>query len=198
MPPQAAHHIAVFASGNGSNARAIIEYFKEHETVQLALIVSNKPDAGVLSIAEEYLIPSMVVNKTAFQRPDFADTLKEQGITFIALAGFLWLVPPALIQAFPNRMVNIHPSLLPKFGGKGMYGHKVHKAVLAAGEQETGISIHYVNEQFDEGKVIAQYHCPVHKDDTTEQLQKRVQQLEHRYFPGVIDHLLTGAPLPQQ
>jgi phosphoribosylglycinamide formyltransferase-1 len=184
-------HLALFASGTGSNARKIIEYFDKSASVRVAWVVSNKRDAGVLHIASEHNIPVQVIEREEFfHTENLLSALKERRIDFIVLAGFLWLVPAYLVRAFPKRIVNIHPALLPKFGGKGMYGMHVHEAVKANCETETGITIHYVNERYDEGAVIFQAKCSVDPADTAADIARKVQQLEHRYFPEVIGNLL--------
>nr|MCU0323307.1 phosphoribosylglycinamide formyltransferase [Chitinophagaceae bacterium] len=153
-------NIAIFASGAGTNAAKIIEHFAKSASVKITLIVCNKPDAGVLTIAANHKIPSLLIEKENFFRGDaYLPQLKAGAIDFIVLAGFLWKVPEQLIAAFPNKIINIHPALLPKYGGKGMYGHFVHEAVIAHQEKESGITIHYVNEHFDEGKHIFQATC---------------------------------------
>ncbi|MBK6931599.1 MAG: phosphoribosylglycinamide formyltransferase [Saprospirales bacterium] len=185
------HHIAIFASGTGSNARKIIEYFRGSRAARIALVVSNKQDAGVLDIARANGIPALVIHRNAFySTEDLLRGLASHAVDFIVLAGFLWLIPPYLVRAFPRRIVNIHPALLPKFGGKGMYGMHVHEAVKAAGEAQTGITIHYVNEHYDAGDIIFQAACPVGPEDTPGSIAARVQQLEHRHFPEIIARLL--------
>ena len=184
-------HIAVFASGAGSNAQKIIDHFKNHSHVSIALIVCNKPEAGVLNIAAKEVIPTLLIEKERFFRGDaYLDILKEYQINFIVLAGFLWKIPQALVAAYPNKIVNIHPALLPKYGGKGMYGHFVHESVIANAEKESGITIHYVNEHFDEGTHIFQATCPVLPDDTPDTLAERIHKLEHTHFPKVIESVL--------
>ncbi len=184
--------IAIFASGGGSNAQKIIEHFKHHQAIQVDLVISNKAQAGVLSMAQAYNIATLVIDRAAFYETDeVVKKLHTAQIDLIVLAGFLWKVPDALIAAFPGAIVNIHPSLLPKFGGKGMYGMHVHKAVVAAGETESGPTIHYVNEHYDEGQIIFQATCEVLANDTPEALQQRVLALEHKHYPTVIEQLLT-------
>ncbi len=184
-------HIAIFASGAGSNAQKIIDYFKNHSHVSIALIVCNKPEAGVLTIAAKEVIPTLLIEKERFFRGDaYIDILKEYQISFIVLAGFLWKIPQALVVAYPDKIVNIHPALLPKYGGKGMYGHFVHEAVIANAEKESGITIHFVNENFDEGTHIFQATCPVLPDDTPDSLAERIHKLEHTHFPKVIESVL--------
>lgn len=193
-------HIAIFASGAGSNAQRLLQYFGSHVVPAapagkggiIKLIVSNKPDAGVLNIARSNSIPILLIEKEKFFRGNaYVDELKtEHGIDLIILAGFLWKIPPALIAAFPNRIINIHPALLPKYGGKGFYGRFVHEAVIHAAEKESGITIHYVDEHYDHGDLIFQAKVPVNPDDTPETLAKKVQQLEHEHFPRVIEELI--------
>ena len=183
-------NIAIFASGAGSNAEKIIQYFKGSDAVRIRLIVCNKPGAGVLSIAENYAIETLLIEKSHFMAPDsYLTELKSRHIDFIVLAGFLWKMPPSIIDAYPQRIINIHPALLPNYGGKGMYGMRVHEAVIAAGEQESGISIHFVNEHYDEGNIIFQAKCAIEPGDTPEILAQKVHALEHRYFPEVIGQL---------
>ncbi len=183
--------IAIFASGSGSNAQKIMEHFKYSNMAEVALVLSNNPEAYVLQRADNFEIPSHVFDKHAFyESNEVVDLLKRLEIDLVVLAGFLWLVPQNLLQAFPNKIINIHPALLPKFGGKGMYGDRVHKAVLAAGEEEHGITIHFVNENFDEGEVIHQARFKIEPEDTLEVIRFKGQQLEHQYFPKVIENLL--------
>lgn len=185
--------IAIFASGAGTNAEKIITHLKDHPTIEVSLVVCNKPGAGVLSIASANHIPVILIEKERFFRGDsYLPELKKHGIGFIVLAGFLWKIPAALIAAYPDRIVNIHPALLPKYGGKGMYGMKVHEAVIGAGEKESGITIHYVNEHFDEGKHIFQASCAIEEGDTPESLAQKVHALEHRYFAKEIEKLLLN------
>ncbi len=184
------HSLIIFASGKGSNAQAIIDYFKENKKARVSLIVSNKADAGVLDIARREHIPFLVVDKETFRETLLIEQLQEHNPSLIVLAGFLWKIPDALVQAFPNKIVNIHPALLPNYGGKGMYGHNVHNAVLHAKESESGITIHYVNEVYDSGNIIVQARCPVHSSDTADSLAARIHHLEHFYFPRSIEFLL--------
>jgi len=183
--------IAIFASGSGSNAQKIMEHFKRNSEAEVVLILTNNPQAYVLQRADNFEIPSHI-----FSRQEFYDTdnvirlLKNLQVDLIVLAGFLWLVPPSLLKAFPNRIINLHPALLPKFGGKGMYGDHVHNAVLASGEEESGITIHFVNENFDEGEILHQSRFKIEPGDTLEMLKFKGQQLEHQNFPRVIESLL--------
>lgn len=184
--------IAIFASGAGSNAARIIEYFRNHETTGIALIVSNNPDAGVLNIASKSNISTLLIEKERFFRGDgYLPDLQKANIGFIVLAGFLWKIPQTILAAFPNSIINIHPALLPKYGGKGMYGLRVHAAVLASGDKETGITIHYVDEHYDNGDIIFQDTCTVEKTDTPNTLAEKVHQLEHHHFPRVIDQVVS-------
>ncbi len=184
--------IAIFASGNGTNAKLLIEHFESHRAAQVTLLVCNKAEAGAVRIAQEHGVETLIISREEF----FSDSsivkkLLERGIDFIVLAGFLWLIPLPIISAFPSRIINIHPALLPKFGGKGMYGKKVHESVLESGEKESGITIHFVNENFDEGNPIAQFSCPVFPNDNPESLAKRVQELEHGHFAEVLEKILN-------
>ncbi|RYZ61004.1 MAG: phosphoribosylglycinamide formyltransferase [Chitinophagaceae bacterium] len=180
--------IVVFASGTGTNAAKLISYFKDSTIARVALVVCNKSGAGVLAIAEKEGVPSLVIEKERFFRGDaYVPQLAEAGIGFVVLAGFLWKIPQALIDAYPRRIVNIHPALLPKFGGKGMYGQYVHEAVLQAGERESGITVHYVDEHYDSGDIIFQIACPVLDGDTSETIAARIHQLEHLHYPQVVE-----------
>ena len=179
--------IAIFASGSGSNAENIIQYFAQKPQFCVKSVFCNVPDAYVLERAKKYRIPSFVFNREEFRNPDKVfRQLQEQEIDFIVLAGFLWLMPSFITAAWPNKIVNIHPALLPAYGGKGMYGHHVHEAVIAAGEKESGITIHYVNDHYDQGAIIFQAKCPVLPTDTPDDLAARVHELEYRYFPQII------------
>lgn len=185
-------NVLLFASGGGSNVKAILQYFKGDSGVSFPLIVTNNPKAGVIQIAKDFQIDCMLLNREVFQSEVFLDTLDLYQPDLLILAGFLWKIPDYLIQAYPNKILNIHPSLLPKFGGKGMYGHHVHEAVLAAGETESGITIHMVNEEYDQGRKLLQKTVPVESNDTPETLAARVLQLEHTWYPKVIDSLLKA------
>ena len=179
--------IAIFASGSGSNAENIIQYFAQKPQFCVKSVFCNVPDAYVLERAKKYRIPAFVFNREEFRNPDKVfRQLQEQEIDFIVLAGFLWLMPSFITAAWPNKIVNIHPALLPAYGGKGMYGHHVHEAVIAAGEKESGITIHYVNDHYDQGAIIFQAKCPVPPTDTPDVLAARVHELEYRYFPQII------------
>ncbi len=191
------HKIAIFASGTGSNAKEIIEYFNHSKqgtrAATIALVVCNKPEAGVNTIAEKNNIPVLIIEKEKFfEGNGYVDELKEQGIDFIVLAGFLWKIPSSLLKAFHNRIINIHPALLPKYGGKGMYGQRVHQAVVDNKEKESGITIHYVDDVYDNGDIIFQINCPVMNDDTPESLAQRIQQLEHEHYPRIIEKVVKS------
>jgi folate-dependent phosphoribosylglycinamide formyltransferase PurN len=209
-------HVAIFASGAGSNAKKIIEYFEVgsmlsdanqstniRQRIKISLIVCNVPTAGVLNIAKEKGIPTLLINKTEFTNTGYVESLRNADIHFIVLAGFLWKVPAVLVRAFepvPNNLktntnntkgiINIHPALLPKYGGKGMYGSHVHDAVIAAGEKESGITIHWVNENYDEGDIIFQAKCSIDTNDTPETLANKIHALEHAHFAPTIEGLL--------
>ena len=184
-------NIAIFASGEGTNAQNIIDYFKTSNTINIALIVSNKSTANVLNRAKKENIPSILINRVDFyDNNKTIEQLNSFDIDFIILAGFLWMIPENLIKAYPNKIINIHPALLPKFGGKGMYGMKVHYAVIEAKEKESGISIHYVNKHYDEGKIISQHRCYISENETAETLAAKIHQLEYKFFPKVIEQVL--------
>ena len=187
--------IAIFASGAGSNATKIIEHFADNNddaTVTVTLIVCNKPDAGVLKVAAANQIPALVIDKEKFFRGNaYIDELNAANIDFIVLAGFLWKIPAILIKAFHRKMINIHPALLPKYGGKGMYGQFVHEAVITNNDKESGITIHYVDEVYDHGQIILQATCLIAENDTPESLANKVQVLEHRHFPAAVAFLAT-------
>ena len=184
-------HIAIFLSGTGSNARKIIEHFEGHPSVSIALLVSNKPDLGATTIANENNIPLLSITKSIlYDEQMFLTSLKAQGVDFIVLAGFLLLIPPYLVKHFEKKVVNIHPALLPKFGGKGMYGHHVHEAVKAAGETESGITIHFCNAHYDEGDIIFQAKTALSADDTPKDIARKVLALEHEYFAKIVEKCL--------
>jgi len=188
---QPATNISIFASGAGSNAKQIINQFKVSDTIKIALIVCNKPGAGVLAIAHEAGIPVLLIEKERFVAGDnYLPELTQHKIDFLVLAGFLWKMPVAILQAYPKKIINIHPALLPKYGGKGMYGGKVHEAVIAAGEHESGISIHYVDEVYDHGEIIFQATCTVAASDTPASLAQKIHILEHTNYPRVIAEIL--------
>jgi len=191
--PSLPYRIAIFASGNGSNAQRIAEYFSEKSIATVALIISNKTDAYVLERAKTLNIPYHCFSKNQFLEGDeILALLQEYQIDFIVLAGFLLLIPQKLIQAYPNAIINIHPALLPKFGGKGMYGNHVHQAVIASKEKESGITIHFVNEKYDDGVPVLQATCPVSENDTPESLAKKIHQLEYDFYPKAIEQILAN------
>lgn len=186
-------NIAIFASGSGTNAENIIRHFQGNKDVNVALVVSNKPDAYVLVRAANLHVPSLTLTREEFAQGErLAALMKERGIDFIVLAGFLLRVPEALIEAYPGRIVNIHPALLPKYGGKGMYGDRVHRAVVEAGERESGITIHLIDEQYDRGTTVFQAKCPVLPGDTPDDVAHKVHALEYAHYPEVIERLVTG------
>lgn len=187
-------NIAILASGSGSNAENIIRYFVEHETVRVSLVISNRSNAFVLERSKK-----LGVSCEVFLREEWSGdganvlaALHKYSIDFVVLAGFLAHIPDALLQAYPNRIINIHPSLLPKYGGKGMYGDHVHEAVVAAGEKESGITIHYLNERYDEGEVVLQATCPVTLEDTPHDVAQKVHALEYEHYPRVVEELLLN------
>jgi phosphoribosylglycinamide formyltransferase-1 len=185
-------YLAIFASGSGTNAQNIIEYFNEKGIAEVSLILSNDKDAYVLERARKHNIPTVTFNRKTFYETDvILDLLREKQIDLVVLAGFLWMIPGNLLRAFPNGIVNIHPALLPNYGGKGFYGMKVHESVIAAGEKESGITIHYVNEHYDAGQIIFQATCPVLAEDTPESLAIKVHALEYAHFPRVIAELFS-------
>ncbi|MDK2979322.1 MAG: phosphoribosylglycinamide formyltransferase 1 [Bacteroidales bacterium] len=185
--------IAIFASGAGTNAENLIHYFKENKKIEISYIFSNNKNAYVIQRAKNHNIKHYIFSRTEFYNTtNILQILQKNNIDFIILAGFLWLIPDYLIKNYPNRIINIHPALLPKYGGKGMYGMNVHKAVLENNEKETGITIHYVNNEYDKGDIISQAKCPVNKDDTAETIAKKVHTLEYKYFPKIVEKIISG------
>ena len=185
------HHIAIFVSGSGTNCENLIKYFKDSASINCALVVSNKADAYALVRAERLGVPTAVSPKAQLHDPEvMLPLLREYHIDFIVLAGFLPLIPDFLIEAFPRRIVNLHPALLPKFGGKGMWGHHVHEAVKAAGETETGMTVHYVSPVCDGGDIIAQFSTPLSPDDTVDDIAEKEHLLEMEHFPQVIEDVI--------
>jgi phosphoribosylglycinamide formyltransferase 1 len=184
-------HVAIFASGTGSNAQKLIDHFINSEKIKISLVVCNNPDAGVLKIATKENISILLIEKQKFTQTGYVSELKNKNIEFIVLAGFLWKIPPVLIAEFPHKIINIHPALLPSFGGKGMYGNAVHAAVLSAKEKQSGITIHYVDEKYDHGKIIFQSICPVEENETVESLSKKIHELEHKFYAEQVEKLLT-------
>lgn len=189
--------IAILASGSGTNAENIAAYFLKSDKARVCLIASNNPEAGVIARARRLHIPVLLFDRTSFAKTgQVTDILKKLDIDLVVLAGFMMLIPDDLVKAFDGRMINIHPALLPKFGGKGMYGEFVHEAVVAAGEKETGITIHFVNEHYDEGEIIFQASCPVSPGDTPDDVAAKVHELEYRHYPAVIEKILESRPRP--
>lgn len=185
--------IAIFASGSGTNAQAIIEYLKKNQVADVSVIVCNNPKAYVIERANSFDIPIHLTTRKEFYETDaLVKVLKKKEIDLLVLAGFLWLIPENLLKAFPNKIINIHPALLPKHGGKGMYGDKVHQSVKAEGDKETGITIHYLNEKYDEGKIIFQEKVPVTVNDTPSTIADKVHKLEHQFYPKIIAEILSG------
>ncbi len=186
--------IAILASGSGTNAQRLVEHFRDHPDASVALIGCDQPGAGVLQRAWDLGVPTYLFNGAQLREGSLLRELRGQGIDLLVLAGFLRLIPADLVQAYPRRILNIHPALLPKYGGKGMYGHHVHAAVIAAGETESGITIHFVNERYDEGEHLLQAKCPVMPDDTSETLAARVHALEHAHYPMVVEKVVQALP----
>lgn len=185
-------NISIFASGSGTNAQNIIEYFKEDSNIRINRIYSNNENAFVLARAKNFSIPTFTFDRNDFYNTDIVlNQLQDDQTDLIVLAGFLWLIPKIILQHFANQIINIHPALLPNYGGKGMYGSFVHEAVIKAHEKESGISIHYVNEKYDEGKIIFQVKCKVDENDTPDSLASKIHLLEHKYFPQVIKEVLS-------
>lgn len=185
--------IAIFLSGTGSNARTICNYFREHDRIEVALLLSNKENSGAKDISEKFNIPYFIFNREQFyQTDDVLNKLEYYKINTLVLAGFLWLIPSNLIEKYPNNIINIHPALLPKYGGKGMHGKFVHEAVWQNKEKESGITIHLCNTEYDKGKILFQKEVLINSEDTPEAIAKKVLALEHHYFPKVIeDYLLS-------
>ncbi|HMG15300.1 MAG TPA: phosphoribosylglycinamide formyltransferase [Saprospiraceae bacterium] len=183
--------IAIFASGTGTNALKILEYFQSRNDVIVSCILSNNCQAPVLNIASLFGVETKTFDRNSFyQSNDIIEYLQSKLIDLIVLAGFLWLIPEQLLKAYPNKIINIHPALLPSFGGKGMYGMHVHRAVKAAGVKESGISIHYVDDKYDEGDIIFQKTFEVVEKDTPDDIAHKIQALEHKYYPEIIDQIL--------
>ncbi|MGM9738897.1 MAG: phosphoribosylglycinamide formyltransferase [Candidatus Cryptobacteroides sp.] len=185
-------NVAIFVSGSGTNCEALIKHFRSSENVNIALVLSNRADAYALVRATGLGVETVVVPKKDFNREEILMPLMAKyRIDFIVLAGFLLVVPDFLINAYQRRMINLHPALLPKFGGIGMYGHHVHEAVKAAGETETGMTVHYVSNEVDGGEIIAQYSTPVLPEDTPDQIAEKEHVLEMKYFPAVVEKVLN-------
>ncbi|MBQ7461816.1 MAG: phosphoribosylglycinamide formyltransferase [Bacteroidaceae bacterium] len=187
-------NIAIFVSGSGTNCENLIRHFEHSDFVRCALVVSNKPDAYALVRAERLGVPTAVITKAQLNNPDETlPLLQSYNVSFIVLAGFLPLIPPYLIDAFPRRIINLHPALLPKFGGKGMWGHHVHEAVKAAGETETGMTVHYVTPVCDGGEIIAQFRTSLTPEDTVDDIAEKEHQLEMEHFPKVVEQVLRAS-----
>lgn len=185
-------HLAIFASGGGSNAEEIMRYFSNHARIQISLVVTNNPKAGVLHRAEGFHIPCYVYQPEELENGILEKTLDAYHIDFIVLAGYLKKVPDSLLKKYPNKIVNIHPALLPKFGGKGMYGMNVHKAVVEAKESKSGMTIHFVNEHYDEGGIIEQHEVALSETDSPERVQQKVLELEHKFFAPCIEKIIEN------
>ncbi len=185
--------LAILASGSGTNAQQLVEHFRNSAVAEVVLIGCDKPGAGVIQRAWDLMVPVYLFNGTQLKDGSVQRELQEQHIDILVLAGFMRLIPAELVRAFPRRIINIHPALLPKFGGRGFFGHHVHEAVINAKETESGITIHYVNERYDEGEHIAQFRCPVQPDDTADTLAERIHALEHEHYPTVVEDVLTAA-----
>lgn len=181
--------IAIFASGSGTNTEEIIKYFQNHERIEISLILSNNPDAFVLQRAKNHQIPQFVFTREMFYKEKIVDEVLND-IDFIVLAGFMWLIPERLIKNFNNKMVNIHPALLPKYGGKGMYGSHVHEAVVKNKDKESGITIHWVNPAYDEGNIIFQVKCKVDSSDTADDVANKIHKLEYAHYPKIIEQVI--------
>ena len=185
-------NIAIFASGEGTNAENLFNYFKDDKRVKFKLVVTNSDTAGIVERAEKYKKNVQIISKTALNEytDKIIEFLKAENIDIIVLAGFLLKIPEAFVKAFPNQIINIHPSLLPKYGGKGMYGMNVHRAVIENNEKESGITIHFVNEEYDKGEIILQAKCDVSESDTAETLSAKIRKLEFEYFPKAIEQII--------
>jgi phosphoribosylglycinamide formyltransferase-1 len=183
---------AIFASGAGTNAENLITYFKNDTRIKFKLVITNKDDAGVIKRAEDHKKTVQIISKEALNNytDQIIEFLRAEKIDLLILAGFLLKIPEKLVKAFPDKIVNIHPALLPNYGGKGMYGMNVHEAVIANKDKESGITIHFVNEEYDKGRIILQAKCPIEANDTAEDLAKKVHALEYEYFPKAIEKLL--------
>lgn len=193
MKTQTTTNIALFASGNGTNVQRICEYFCGNERIRAVVLFCNNPKAGVLERAEKLGLPVVMINRKTLADRDFMiEALHHHKVNALVLAGFLALVPPFLVEEYAGHIYNIHPALLPKFGGKGMYGMHVHEAVVAAGEKQSGITVHLVNELYDRGEILFQASCPVASTDTAEDVASKIHKLEQEYFPQVLEYALLG------
>lgn len=186
------NRMAIFGSGSGTNAENILEYFKDNKNIQVLVVLSNKDEAEIIKKAHRFGVTTISFTKDEFYNSDkILKQLLALKINLIVLAGFLWLIPKSLIAAFPKRIINIHPALLPKYGGKGMYGHKIHEEVINNKEIESGITIHYIDELYDKGEIIFQARCKIEESDTAYSVENKIKQLEHKYYPQVIENILT-------
>jgi phosphoribosylglycinamide formyltransferase-1 len=183
--------IAIFGSGAGTNAGSILKYFEESEVARVHLVLTNRKDAGIVDRARDYGVPVVIFNKEQLESGEVLERLDGHKIDFIALAGFLWKIPDHIIEEYEDLILNIHPALLPDYGGEGMYGMNVHRAVVENEEEETGISIHYVTEDYDDGEIVFQDTVEIDPDDSPEEVAGKVQELEHRHYPAVIEWVLT-------
>ncbi|MEQ8361272.1 MAG: phosphoribosylglycinamide formyltransferase [Cyclobacteriaceae bacterium] len=186
------YKVAIFASGSGTNAERFFSHFKDHPQIEIVLLLSNKEDAFVLQRAKKAGVPSRVFDKQQLKEGEVLNWLRDSGVTHVVLAGFLLLIPDNLIKAYPEQIINIHPALLPKYGGKGMYGSKVHEAVKGAGEMETGITIHLVNHRYDEGAILFQAKTGVDRKDTPDEIASKVHELEYNHYPLVTENWILG------
>jgi phosphoribosylglycinamide formyltransferase-1 len=184
--------IAIFASGSGSNAEEIMKYFHDHSSIEVSILLTNNPNAYAIERAKKFAVPCKVFTKQDLEGENVVEWLRAAGTTHIALAGFLLLIPESLLKAFPGKIVNIHPALLPKYGGKGMYGIKVHEAVRASRETRTGITIHLVNTKYDEGEILAQKSVEIDAGDSAQDIANKVHELEYKYYPAVIETWIKG------
>lgn len=187
-------NLAILASGSGTNADQLARYFHDDGQVQIAIIITNKPDAGVLEVAKAHHLPSLVMSGKSIKAGDLLHTLSKWKIDYVILAGFLLLIPKEVTDAYPGKIINVHPALLPKYGGQGMYGMNVHKAVSASGDEETGITVHYVNEKYDEGDIIAQFKTAIEPHEEPESIRQKVQMLEHEHYPRVVEKVVKQDP----
>jgi len=192
------YRLAVFASGSGTNAENIIKYFQNKPQICVSCVCTNRSDATVILRAKKYNIDVLVFSRTDFYRSNkVIDFLKQHEVDWVILAGFLWLVPENMIRMFHNRIMNIHPALLPKYGGKGMYGERVHKSVIENNEKQSGITIHLIDQEYDKGRILYQATCPVLQGDSPELLAARIHQLEYQYYPKIIEETIVGEDLRQ-
>ncbi|MDR2563955.1 MAG: phosphoribosylglycinamide formyltransferase [Prevotellaceae bacterium] len=186
-------NLAIFASGAGTNAQRLMEYFASHDSIKVRLLLTNKKDAGAIARAERMNVPVKVFGRNEFYGSnEVLDILNRYEIDLLILAGFLWLAPSNLLENFRRRIINIHPALLPKFGGRGMYGMNVHRAVINAGEKESGITIHHINSEYDKGDIIFQTTCSLDENDTPESLAEKIHALEYKYFPLIVEKLIMN------